>query len=95
VQTFYRKTQAGIILNVRVIPRASKTEIAGVSGGELRIRLTAPPVEGEANRMLIETLREHMAKTHGKIKKSDITIIKGEGSKSKQVEIKGVGEFIP
>ncbi|MBF0320616.1 MAG: YggU family protein [Nitrospirae bacterium] len=95
MDSFYRRTQTGIILNIRVIPRSSRTEISGISNNELKIKLTAPPVEGEANRMLIEVLREHIAKTQGKIKKSDIKILKGEGSKAKQVEIKGVYEFIP
>jgi hypothetical protein len=97
MNSFYRKTQTGIVLNIRVIPRSSRTEISGVSNNELKIKLTAPPVEGQANQMLIEVLREHIAKTHGtygKIKKSDIKILKGEGSKSKQVEIKGVDEFL-
>ncbi|MBF0488267.1 MAG: DUF167 domain-containing protein [Nitrospirae bacterium] len=98
-KTFYRKTPTGIILNIRVIPRSSKTEISGVSNNELKIKLTAPPVEGEANRMLIDTLHKHIAKTQGKInkvkiKKSDITILKGEGSKSKQVEINGLDGFV-
>ncbi|MBF0553314.1 MAG: DUF167 domain-containing protein [Nitrospirae bacterium] len=98
-KTFYRKTPTGIILSIRVIPRSSKIEISGVSNNELKIKLTAAPVEGEANRMLIDTLHKHIAKTQvntkkGKIKKSDITILKGEGSKSKQVAINGLDEFV-
>ncbi|KWT78347.1 DUF167 domain-containing protein [Candidatus Magnetominusculus xianensis] len=92
---FYRKTATGIILNIRVIPRSSKTEISGVTNDELKIKLTAAPVEGEANRMLVDMLHKHIAKTQAvKIKKSDITILKGEGSKSKQVAIDGLDEFI-
>ncbi|MBF0457796.1 MAG: YggU family protein [Nitrospirae bacterium] len=93
-KTFYRRTPSGIILNIRVVPRSSKTEISGVSNNELKIKLTAPPVEGEANRMLIDTLHKHITKTQGKIKKTDIKILKGEGSKSKQVQINGLDEFI-
>ncbi|MCG6552604.1 MAG: DUF167 domain-containing protein [Candidatus Magnetominusculus sp. LBB02] len=90
--TFYRKTATGIILSVRVLPRSSKTEISGVSNNELKIKLTAAPVDGQANEQLIDTLHRHIVKTI-KIKKSDITILKGQGSKSKQVAIAGIDEF--
>ncbi|MBF0516619.1 MAG: DUF167 domain-containing protein [Nitrospirae bacterium] len=91
--TFYRKTPTGILLSVRVITRASKTEIAGISNNELKVKLTAAPVDGQANRMLIDTIYKHIAKTQGKINKSDITILKGETSKSKQIAINGIEEF--
>ncbi len=42
--------EGGVTFSVKVVPRASRSEIAGVQGDMLRVRLTAPPVEGAANR---------------------------------------------
>ncbi|MEW6459108.1 MAG: DUF167 domain-containing protein [Bacillota bacterium] len=47
-----RNDPRGCVLSVRLQPRASKNEIAGVHSGALRIRITAPPVEGRANEAL-------------------------------------------
>ncbi|MBI5042896.1 MAG: DUF167 domain-containing protein [Nitrospirae bacterium] len=46
----------GVILPVRIQPRASKDEIVGEYNGALKIKLTSPPVEGEANRRCIDFL---------------------------------------
>ncbi len=91
----FRKTESGIIVNIKVIPRSSKTEISGVASGELRVKVTAPPLRGEANEQLKEALYQYIsvknAKSQGqKVKRRDIKIIKGERSKHKQVEIKGI-----
>ena len=68
-------------LEVLVVPRASKTEIVDYPGDALKIRLKAPPVDGEANTELIRFLSKHF-----KISKSRITIIRGETSKKKLVK---------
>jgi uncharacterized protein (TIGR00251 family) len=70
---------------VRVQPRASKDEIAGVIEGALRIRLQAPAVENRANEALVEFLA-HLLKTP----KSAVRILGGERSRTKRVEIRGV-----
>ena len=70
---------------VRVQPRASKDEIAGVHGGALKIRLQAPAVENRANEALVEFLA-HLLKTP----KSAVRILAGERSRTKRVEIRGV-----
>ncbi len=85
VQIPYRKTRDGVLIEVRVEPRSSAKEIAGVIGNRLKVRLTAPPVDGAANKQLIEVLSEETG-----IKKSSITILKGLSSREKLVEIKGV-----
>jgi uncharacterized protein (TIGR00251 family) len=81
----FKKSKNGIVLEVKVEPRSSKKGISGVMENMLKVKLTAPPVEGAANEQLIEVLSESFG-----IKKSDITIIKGQSSKRKVVEIKGV-----
>jgi uncharacterized protein len=75
----------GITFQVRVLPRSSRNQIAGVSEGVLKIKLTAPPVEGAANEMLIEFLSDKL-----KIAKSKISIVRGQSSKSKTVMASGI-----
>ena len=77
----------GVILAVRVQPRASKTEIAGTMDGALKVRLQAPALEDRANEALCEFLA-HLLKTP----KSAVRILFGHRSRSKRVEIRGVTE---
>lgn len=79
------KVKEGIIIRVKVIPRSSKMEIVGLEGNTIKIKLTAPPVEGAANEQLIELLSETLD-----IKKGNIEIVKGDSCKYKTVKIKGV-----
>ena len=81
------ETEDGVILPVRIQPRASKDEIVGEYNGALKIKLTAPPVEGEANKRCIEFLSKRF-----KIAKSCLEIIKGEKSKDKMIKIIGLGK---
>jgi len=70
---------------VRVQPRASKNEIAGIAGSSLKVRLLAPAVEDRAN----EALREFLAKLL-KRPKSAVRILAGERSRTKRIEVSGV-----
>src|SRR5580692_5658513 len=70
---------------VRVQPRASKDEIAGVIEGALKIRLQAPAVEDRANEALVGFLA-HLLKTP----RSAVRILGGERSRIKRIEIRGV-----
>ncbi len=81
----YSKTKDGIVIEVKVDPRSSRNEIAGVTDKTVRIKLTAPPVGGAANELLIELLAE----TFG-IKKRNVIIMKGESSRHKLIKLKGV-----
>jgi len=71
-----------LFFTVRVVPRASRSEIAGALDGALKVRLASPPVDGAANAELIRLL----AKTFG-VAKSDVEIASGRTSKTKQVRI--------
>jgi uncharacterized protein (TIGR00251 family) len=77
----------GVRLRVRVQPRASRSEIAGVHGDELRIRLQAPPVDGAANEALVRFLAEALGAP-----RSAVEIVSGLASRSKTVVIHGVVE---
>ena len=75
-----RVTGEGVTFSVHVQPRASRNEICGMQGNELKVRLTSPPVEGEANKLCME----FFAKLLG-VAKSRVRIISGEKSRHKTV----------
>jgi len=82
----FSNAKRGAAITVKVLPRAKKTELAGVmDDGTLKIRLAAPPVDGAANKALIEFL----AQTLG-IAKSQIDIIAGESSERKLISMVGI-----
>lgn len=70
-------------IKVRVTPRSSKLAIESVEGGIVKIRLTSPPVEGEANKQLIELLSDEL-----NVRKSSISIGRGPASRIKTVVVK-------
>lgn len=70
---------------VHVQPRASRSEIAGVHGEAVKVRLTAPPVDGAANAALVAFLAEVFCVTRNAVR-----VVAGEKSRSKVVEIVGV-----
>ncbi len=74
-----------MILLVKVIPKASRTEIVGWEGDYLKIRVKGVPEKGEVNRALISFLADRLG-----IAKSQITLISGETSRLKRVKIDGI-----
>ena len=79
-------TPTGVRLRLRVQPRASRTEITGVHGGALRVRIAAPPVDGAANEALIRFLAERLG-----LPRSAVRLVAGETSRTKVVEVDGLG----
>jgi uncharacterized protein (TIGR00251 family) len=75
---------AGVTFAVRVSPRASRSEIAGEHDGALKVRLAAPPVDGEANDELCAVLSKKLG-----VPKRAVRIVQGETSKSKLVHVTG------
>jgi len=71
-----------LVLNIRVQPRASRNEIAGRVGDQLKIRLTTPPVDGKANQHLLEFL----AKKCG-VSKNRVELLSGASARNKRVSI--------
>ena len=72
----------GVAFGVRVIPRASKSEIIGEHDGALKVRISSAPVDGAANAELIRLFAKHFG-----VSKSDIEIVSGETSKNKRIKI--------
>lgn len=77
--------KAGARLDVRVVPRGSRSALEGVRGGSLLVRVTAPPVGGAANAALVEVL----AGTFG-IPRRDVVVVAGLTSRQKRVELRGL-----
>ena len=73
-----------IVFTVRVVPRASKSEIVGELDGALKIKVKAAPVDGAANEELIKTLARYF-----EVSRSAVEITSGATSKTKQVSISG------
>jgi uncharacterized protein (TIGR00251 family) len=80
-----READGGVTLRVRVQPRASRDELAGERAGALVVRLTAPPVGGEANDALVRFLSRRLARPA-----SAFRLVRGAGSRDKVVRLEGV-----
>jgi len=76
------------LLAVRVQPRASRTDFAGIQGDRLRIRLNAPPVDGRANAALLEFIAVACG-----IAKSRVTLERGTTGREKCVRLHGLREI--
>ena len=72
-------------LRLKVTARARRNEVSGFQGDVLRVKVTAPPVEGKANAAVIELLAAHL-----RVPKSSIRIVSGEHASLKLVEIAGL-----
>lgn len=81
------QTSGSVTIAVRIQPRASKNSISRTEDGSLKIRLTAPPVDGAAN----EALVNYLSKVLG-VSKSSIEIVSGHTSREKRIRISGVSE---
>ncbi|KKK88886.1 hypothetical protein LCGC14_2738640 [marine sediment metagenome] len=80
------KTATGATFKVRVQPGASKNEIVGVQQGALKVRISAPPVQGKANKALVNFLAKELG-----VKKSEIEIVSGHTSRVKTIKVIGEG----
>jgi uncharacterized protein (TIGR00251 family) len=77
----------GVELNVSVVPRSSRCEIAGIHNNVLRIKLTSPPVDNEANVQCCSFIAKQLG-----IAKRQVSIIRGTTARSKTIRIEGVTE---
>jgi hypothetical protein len=78
----WKPSRNGLMIAVRVQPRASKAVVEDVREGVLRVRLTAPPADGAANEQLIKLMAKYLG-----VPKSRLAIIKGQASREKVVEL--------
>jgi hypothetical protein len=82
---FLQTRADGVYLAVKLQPRASKNEIDGPLGGELKIKVTAPPVDAAANQALVDLLAEALDCPRGAVR-----IVRGQTSSHKTLRITGL-----
>jgi uncharacterized protein (TIGR00251 family) len=82
---FLKAGPGGVCLLLKVQPRASKNEIGDVTSGELKIKVTAPPVDAAANEAVLRLLAERLDCPRGAVQ-----LIRGQTSRHKQVLIRGM-----
>lgn len=82
---YIKEESKAVIFKVRVQPRASKNQVAELLGDAIKIRLTAPPVDGEANK----ALQDYIAKLF-KIPKGRVELVSGHTGRNKYIRVKNV-----
>ena len=81
---YLRETDGGVLLAVKLLPRAGKNEIGGPLGNELRIKVTAPPVDSAANEALIEFLADQL-----NCDRIRVELLRGHTSRHKSLKLHG------
>jgi uncharacterized protein (TIGR00251 family) len=79
-----RRDGRDLVIELRVQPRAHRSEFAGLHGGRVRVRLQAPPVDGRANAALVEFLADAFS-----VPRAQVVIESGLASRDKRVRIRG------
>ncbi len=82
---FVRQTAEGVVVRLHVVPRSSRTELCGLHGDALKLKVQAPPVEGAANKEIQRFLAKSL-----KIPKKSIQLVSGATSRQKEFLIKGL-----
>lgn len=82
--TWFRIDGDRLVLSLHIQPGAKRTEIAGIHGDALKIRIAAPPVEGQANAKLLDFLKKAFD-----VPSSQVILKQGSGGRRKVVEIHG------
>jgi len=85
VPPYLSQSKDGVCVAIKVQARASRTEIAGTLGSELKIKVTAPPVDSAANAAVLELLAETLG-----CARNSIELLRGHTSTHKQVLIRGM-----
>ena len=83
-ENFLRAHADGVLLSVKLQPRASQNEIGAPLGGELKIKVTAPPVDAAANEALVKLLAEKLDCPRGQVE-----LIRGHTSRHKTILLHG------
>lgn len=79
-----------LILRLRIQPRASRDEVIGEHGDALKVRITAPPVDGKANNHLIKLFSQLF-----KVAKGEIELLSGESGRDKRIRIRSPRQMPP
>jgi uncharacterized protein (TIGR00251 family) len=82
---FLRVQADGVLLSVKLQPRASANEIGDALGSELRIKVTAPPVDAAANEALVKLLAQHLDCPRNRVE-----LVRGHTSRHKTIKLYGL-----
>lgn len=82
------ESDGAVTFTVRVVPRASRSEVIGEHDGALKVRIASPPVDGAANDELIRLFSKKFG-----VSKSDIEIVSGQTSKNKRIKINNLSQL--
>ena len=85
MSSYVKESGDGVVLKVQVQPRASRDEVVGPHGEALKIRITAPPVAGAANKHLLKFLAKKL-----QVARSQMSIASGATSRAKSIAIEGI-----
>jgi len=80
-----REINGGVIFAAKIMPGSSQTIVCGLLDGMVKIKVSAPPEKGKANRCLLDFLSKQLG-----VKKKAVSIISGQSSPVKQVQVLGV-----
>jgi uncharacterized protein (TIGR00251 family) len=86
---FVQPHDNGCIVDVFVQPRGAKDAIVGLHGAALKVKVTAPPVEGRANRAVEDLLARVL-----RVPRRDVSVVAGQASRRKRVHVSGMGPEI-
>lgn len=84
-----RRATDGVVVEIVVQPRASRTRVVGEHGDRLKLQIAAPPVDGEANAAVIAFLADLF-----RVPKRDVELLSGSTGKRKSVLVRGVAEDV-
>lgn len=82
------ESDGAVTFTVRVVPRASRSEVIGEHDGALKVRIASPPVDGAANDELIRLFSKKFG-----VSKGDIEIVSGQTSKNKRIKINNLSQL--
>jgi len=88
-QLIIQQAGSAVVFSVKVVPRSSRTAIAGILGGMLKVKVAAAPERGRANDSLVEFLADTLS-----VKKNAVRITSGQTSPVKTIEVTGVSTEI-
>ena len=80
----YSEESGSLVFNIRVVPRASRSEVTGELDGCLKVRIAAPPVDGAANEEVVKFLAREFARS-----RADVSILSGQTSRTKRIRVFG------
>jgi len=80
-----RDERGGAVLEVVVVPRASRTRVVGEHDGRLKLQLAAPPVDGAANEALLAFLADALG-----VRRAALALLRGDTGKRKSIRVEGV-----